>query len=63
MTEGRLWRTLGTAWNDFFYASFDLRWAAAIRIVFGFLVMRLAFRVVVLSIQNREREPKGPEPE
>ena len=39
MTERRPWRTLGSAWNDFFYAPFDLRWAAAIRIAFAFLVL------------------------
>ena len=39
MSEGRPKRTLGSVWNDFFYAPFDLRWAAAIRIAFAFLVL------------------------
>jgi len=32
-------RSFGTVWNDFFYASFDLRWAAVIRIAFASLVL------------------------
>ena len=39
MTEERPRRTLGSAWNDFFDAPFDLRWAAGIRIAFAFLVL------------------------
>ena len=39
MTEERPRRSPGTVWNDFFYASFDLRWAAVIRIAFASLVL------------------------